>query len=66
VLIQQKERVMNKMIAGAARRNRTFNLLIAEQSAKCLLFQRLLDFHSGQKWAVLGVVVMKDVMSFEA
>ena len=46
--------------------NRTFNLLIAEQSAKSLLFQRLLDFHSGQKWAILGVVdVMKDVTSFE-
>jgi hypothetical protein len=50
---------------GERGRNRTFNLLIAQQSAKCLLFQRLLDFNSGQKWAVLGVVVMKDVMKFD-
>jgi hypothetical protein len=29
---------------GERGRNRTFNLPIAQQSAKCLLFQRLLDF----------------------
>jgi hypothetical protein len=50
---------------GERGRNRTYNLLIVKQSAKCLLFQRLLDFHSRQKWAVLGVFVMKDGTSFE-
>jgi len=59
------EVVPNELLGGERGRNRTFNLLIVQQSAKCLLFQRLLDFENGQKWAVLGVFVMRFVIKLD-
>lgn len=60
----RSRQVIEKMVS--AERIEAFNLLIARQVAKCLLLQRLLDFHTRQEWALLGVVVMKDVMKVGA
>ena len=51
---------------GEPGRTRTSNPLIASRSAKYSMFQAVSWFRECQKWAVLGVVVTKDVMKFLA
>ena len=48
-------------MSGEPGRTRTSNPLIASRNAKYSMFQAVSWFRECQKWAVLGVVVTKDV-----